>query len=131
MISLSETALPQLRGALLGGFSLFFAISQLFLAIGLKILKDITPLRFRNIFSPEFAFCGLWLIPMLYLLESPAWCAMHGRPEDATKALRRLIGNVEGYGFDHEYAIIKYETNSRPISKNRTPRTIGEHSLLG
>lgn len=71
MIYLSETALPQFRGALLGGFSLFFAIGQLFLAIGLKILKDTTPLKFRNIFFSEFVFCGLWLIPMVYLPESP------------------------------------------------------------
>ncbi|EEU37366.1 uncharacterized protein NECHADRAFT_86296 [Fusarium vanettenii 77-13-4] len=111
MIYLSETALPQFRGALLGGFSLFFAIGQLFLAIGLKILKDTTPLKFRNIFFSEFVFCGLWLIPMLYLPESPVWYAMHDRPEDAKKSLRRLIGNVEGYDFDHEYAVIKYETD--------------------
>lgn len=63
--------MPQFRGALLGSFSLFFAIGQLFLAVGLKVLQDTTPLQFRRIFYSEFTFLGLWLIPMLYLPETP------------------------------------------------------------
>lgn len=39
------------------------------------------------------------------------WYALHDRPEDAKKSLRKLIGNVEGYDFDHEYACIKYEAD--------------------
>lgn len=71
MIYMSETAMPQFRGALLASFSLFFAVGQLFLAVGLKILEDTAPLEFRNIFYSEFVLFGLWLIPMVYLPESP------------------------------------------------------------
>ncbi|KAG7112167.1 MFS transporter fmqE like protein [Verticillium longisporum] len=111
MIYMSETAMPQFRGALLASFSLFFAVGQLFLAVGLKILEDTAPLRFRNIFYSEFVLFGLWLIPMVYLPESPVWYALHDRPDDAKKALRRLVGNVEGYDVDHEYDVIKYEAD--------------------
>ncbi|KAM0334488.1 hypothetical protein ACHAQA_001517 [Verticillium albo-atrum] len=111
MIYMSETALPQFRGALLASFSLFFAIGQLFLAVGLKILEDTAPMKFRNIFYSEFVLFGLWLIPMFYLPESPAWYALHNRPEDAKKALRKLVGNVEGYDVDHEYEVMKYEAD--------------------
>ncbi|KAJ4256805.1 hypothetical protein NW762_008901 [Fusarium torreyae] len=109
MIYMSETAMPQFRGALLSSFSLFFAIGQLFLAVGLKVLDETTPLKFRHMFYSEFIFAGLWSIPMIYLPESPVWYAIKNRPEDAKRSLRRLIGNVEGYDFDHEYEVIKYE----------------------
>jgi MFS family permease len=71
MIYMSETAMPQFRGALLGSFSLFFAIGQLFLAVGLKILNDTSPMNYRNIFYSEFVMFALWLVPMFYLPESP------------------------------------------------------------
>lgn len=71
MIYMSETAMPQFRGALLASFSLFMAIGQLFMAVGLKILEDTTPMKFRNIFYSEFVLFGFWLIPMIYLPESP------------------------------------------------------------
>jgi MFS transporter, SP family, general alpha glucoside:H+ symporter len=45
------------------------------------------------------------------VLIATVWYAMNDRPEDAKKSLRRLIGNVEGYDIDHEYACIKYEAD--------------------
>lgn len=48
-----------------------FSFGQLFLALGIKILQETSPLKFRNIFYSEFVFCGLWLIPMLWIPESP------------------------------------------------------------
>ncbi|KFA56515.1 hypothetical protein S40293_01180 [Stachybotrys chartarum IBT 40293] len=110
MVYMSETAMPQFRGALLGSFSLFYAIGQLFLAVGLKILDETNPMAFRNMFYSEFVFFGFWMIPMIILPESPVWYTLHDRPEDAKKALRRLVGHVEGYDLDHEYAVIKFET---------------------
>ncbi|KAL2752048.1 hypothetical protein ACRALDRAFT_1083634 [Sodiomyces alcalophilus JCM 7366] len=111
MTYMSEMALPQFRGALLGSFSLFFALGQVFLAIGLKVLEDTDPLNFRRIFYSEFVFFGLWLVPMLYLPESPAWYAAKGRDEDAKESLRRLVGRVDGYDLDHEYAVVKFEVD--------------------
>lgn len=111
--------MPQFRGALLGSFSLFYAIGQLFLAVGLKILNDTMPMQFRNMFYSEFVFFGLWLVPMVFLPESPVWYALHDRPEDAKKALRRLVGNVEGYDVDHEYAVIKFEADESIRMQNR------------
>lgn len=72
MIYLSETAMPQFRGALLGSFSFLYALGQVFLAVGLKILNDTSPMQFRNMFYSEFVFCGLWIFPMLYLPETPS-----------------------------------------------------------
>ncbi|KAH8885823.1 general substrate transporter [Thozetella sp. PMI_491] len=118
MVYMSEIAMPQFRGALLASFSLAFALGQVFQAVAIKILQQTEPLKFRNIFYSEFLFCGLWLIPMLYLPESPAWCARNGKHERGKKALQRLIGNVEGYDVDHEYAVIKYEVDeSTALSK--------------
>ncbi|KAF2021571.1 general substrate transporter [Aaosphaeria arxii CBS 175.79] len=110
MVYMSEIALPQFRGALLAAFSMAFALGQVFLATGLKVLEDTEPLAFRRIFFSEFVFTGLWLIPVLYIPESPAWYCSKGRDEDAKKSLRRLIGNVEGYDVELEYSVLKYET---------------------
>ncbi|KAF5006850.1 hypothetical protein FDECE_6797 [Fusarium decemcellulare] len=71
MVYMSEVAMPQFRGALLGSFSLAFALGQVFLAVALKVLEETKPMAFRNIFYSEFVFTGLWLFPMLYLPESP------------------------------------------------------------
>lgn len=71
MVYMSEISLPQFRGSLLGSFSLAFSFGQLFLALAIKILQETSPLKFRNIFYSEFVFCGLWLIPMLWIPESP------------------------------------------------------------
>ncbi|KAF0320270.1 MFS hexose transporter [Colletotrichum asianum] len=99
MVYMSEISMPQFRGALLGSFSLAFSLGQVFLAIGLKILEDTNPMHFRNIFYSEFVFCGLWIMPMLFLPESP----------EAKNSLRKLVGDVKGYDVEHEYAVMRYE----------------------
>ncbi|KAG4259894.1 hypothetical protein FPRO03_12544 [Fusarium proliferatum] len=109
MVYMSEVALPQFRGALLGSFSLAFALGQVFLAIALKVLEETNPMAFRHIFYSEFVFTGLWLFPMLYLPETPSWYASKGRHDEGKKALKRLVGNVEGYDIDREYSVIQYE----------------------
>ncbi|KAJ4024661.1 hypothetical protein NW752_003221 [Fusarium irregulare] len=109
MVYMSEVALPQFRGALLGSFSLAFALGQVFLAIALKILEDTNPMAFRHIFYSEFVFTGLWLFPMLYLPETPSWYASKGRHDEGKKALRRLVGNVKDYDVDREYSVLQYE----------------------
>ncbi|KAH6876392.1 general substrate transporter [Thelonectria olida] len=119
MVYMSEIAMPQFRGALLGSFSLAFALGQVFLAIALKVLVETKPMAFRNIFYSEFVFTGLWLFPMVLLPESPAWYASKGRHDEGKKALRKLIGNVEGYDVDHEYAVIAFEmVESKALAKN-------------
>jgi hypothetical protein len=71
MVYMSEIAMPQFRGALLAAFSMAFALGQVFLAVGLKVLEETEPLQFRRMFYSEFVFTGLWLIPLLLLPESP------------------------------------------------------------
>ncbi|KAH3904725.1 hypothetical protein HBI56_213670 [Parastagonospora nodorum] len=110
MVFMSEIAMPQFRGALLAAFSMAFALGQVFLAVGLKVLEETEPLKFRRMFYSEFVFTGLWLIPLLLLPESPAWYCNKGRHDEGKKALRRLVGNVEGYDVDHEYSVLAYET---------------------
>lgn len=41
--------------------------------------------------------------------RNKVWYALHDRAEDGKKALRRLVGNVEGFDVDHEFAVIRYE----------------------
>jgi hypothetical protein len=50
---------------------------------------------------------------------SVAFLCGKGRHEDAKKALRRLVGNVEGYDLDHEYEVLRFETDeSIALAKN-------------
>ncbi|KAF9874256.1 MFS hexose transporter [Colletotrichum karsti] len=109
MVYMSEMAMPQFRGALLSSFALSFSLGQVFLAIGLKVLEDTEPLKFRNIFYSEFLFFAIWLVPMVYLPESPAWNSAKGKHELAKTSLRRLVGDVEGYDLDHEYKVMQQE----------------------
>jgi MFS family permease len=71
MVYMSEIALPQFRGALLAACSMAFALGQVSLAVGLKVLQGTGPLKFRRMFYSEFFFTGLWLVPLLLLPESP------------------------------------------------------------
>ncbi|KAJ0415216.1 general substrate transporter [Aspergillus carlsbadensis] len=121
MVYMSEIAMPQFRGALLGSFSLSYALGQLFSAVGLQVLEETARLKFRNIFYSEFVFCGLWAVPLILLPESPAWYAARGRHEDAKKSLRKLVGNVAGYDVDHEYKVLRFEVEqSVALAKTET-----------
>jgi MFS family permease len=71
MVYMSEIAMPQFRGALLAAFSMAFALGQVFLAVGLKVLEETEPLQFRRMFYSEFVFTGLWLVSLVVLPESP------------------------------------------------------------
>jgi hypothetical protein len=47
-----------------------------------------------------------------------AWYCTKGRHEEGKKALKRLVGNVEGYDVDHEYSVLQYETEkSRELAE--------------
>jgi hypothetical protein len=77
MVYMSEVALPQFRGALLAAFSMAFALGQVFLAVGLKVLEETEPTKFRRMFYSEFVFTGLWLVSMVTLPESPGMLGDH------------------------------------------------------
>jgi len=55
MVYMSEIAMPQFRGALLSAFSLGFALGQVFIAVGFKVLNDTAPTLFRRIFYSKVA----------------------------------------------------------------------------
>jgi len=120
MVYMSEIAMPQFRGALLSAFSLGFALGQVFIAVGFKVLNDTAPTLFRRIFYSEFVFTGLWLLCLLWLPESPAWYAAKGRDAEGKKALRRLVGPVPGYDFDHEYAVIRYDFEQSMAKRSKS-----------
>ncbi|KAH7349636.1 general substrate transporter [Plectosphaerella cucumerina] len=124
MIYMSEVSMPQFRGALLGSFSFFFGLGQLFLAIGLKVLEDTNPMAFRNIFYSELVFLGLWIVPLVLLPETPTWYARKGQHEKARKALSRLVGKVEGYDLDHEYRVLLQEIDESAATTQKS----SEHS---
>lgn len=102
----AELTMPQFRGDVMGAFALGFSTGQLPCAVGLEVLFKTAPLEFRRIFYAQFVVVGLWLIPLFLVPESPTWLATKGRHEQGKKALRRLVGNVEGYDLEHEYAVL-------------------------
>ena len=46
-------------------------------------------------------------IVFVVLPESPWNLARRGKRDEAIKSMRRLFGNIKGYNFDEEYAIIE------------------------
>lgn len=124
----ADIAMPSARGAFMTPFVSCFAGGSLLAAIALKIVAvrlsyklayvcesliqsapQANPSHFRRAFYSQFVFLGLWAIPLIFMPETPMWLARKGRHEDAKKALRRLVGNVEGYDVEHEYKVIEYE----------------------
>jgi hypothetical protein len=69
-------------------------------------------LEYRRAFYSEFAILGVWLPILVWLPESPAWLCKKGRHDQALKSLHRLVGNVDGYDWDREYAVIKQELDA-------------------
>jgi MFS family permease len=127
MVYLSEMALPQFRGALLGSFSLAFALGQMFLAIALKILEETKPMDFATSFTLNLFSLGSgssrcstfrthrvsiasFACAVLDMTDTlAAWYASKGRHDEGKKALLRLVGNVKDYDVEREYAVLKYE----------------------
>ncbi|ORY35933.1 general substrate transporter [Naematelia encephala] len=114
---LSEMVMPQMRGSILAAFSFSWQIGSLTSAVGLQVLEQSNPLAFRRIFYSEFVIVGIWMIALVLLPESPVWLAMKDRDDKGKKALKWLVGNVQGYDLDHEWAVIRSEVaDSRKIS---------------
>lgn len=49
------------------------------------------------------------MFPLVLLPETPVFYCKKGNHEQAKKSLARLIGNVDGYDIEHEYACIRHE----------------------
>jgi len=64
-----------------------------------------TPFAFRSAFYSQFALLAIWLPILVLLPESPVWLYKKGMYEKAQRSRRRLIGDVPGYDWDHEYAV--------------------------
>ncbi|RSH82354.1 uncharacterized protein EHS24_007321 [Apiotrichum porosum] len=109
MAYMSEITMPQMRGTLLASFSFSWSLGGLFSAIGLQVLATTAPLEYKRIFYSEFVLLAIWLPPLFFLPESPAWLADKGKDDKAKKSLRRLVGKVDGYDVDYEYSCIKAE----------------------
>ncbi|GHJ86361.1 hypothetical protein NliqN6_2763 [Naganishia liquefaciens] len=105
---LTEISMPKMRGAMLSSFAFFFSLGGLCASIALKLIADLTPAKFRSAFYSQFAIFGIWVCVLLYLPESPAFLCKKGKHDQAKQSLRRLIGSVEGYDFDHEYSVLQF-----------------------
>ena len=127
---MSEIALPGFRGALLGAFAFSFALGQLFSAIGQEILVTTNPLAFRHAFYSEFVILGVWLAVLIPLPESPYWLAGKGHHDKAKRSLRRLVGRVDGYDIEREYAVILQEVEASRILASRNKEHAGWAAML-
>jgi hypothetical protein len=76
------------------------------------LTSQTAPLEYRRAFYSQFAILGVWLPILIWLPESPAWLYKKGREDKARRSLRRLIGNVEGYDWDREYAVMAQEIDA-------------------
>ena len=135
----SEITMPKMRGVHLSAFSLAYAIGGGACAIALEVIQQVScrrvttdaglltdsqtaPLEYRRAFYSQFAILGLWLPILVWLPESPAWLCKKGRHEQAQKSLRRLIGSVDGYDWDREYAVLKQEIDASLILTQKSSK---------
>lgn len=79
-------------------------------------------MAFRSAFYSQFVFLGLWLPILLFLPESPIWLHKRGNTEKAQRSRRRLIGNVNGYDWDHEYAVFAQDIDRSMQASNQASR---------
>lgn len=80
------------------------------------------PFGFRKAFYSQFAFLAIWLPILILLPESPVYLYKKGNHEKAKRARRRLIGNVDGYDWDHEYAVFAQGIESSLASAAQASR---------
>ncbi|RSH81844.1 uncharacterized protein EHS24_008039 [Apiotrichum porosum] len=121
----SEVAPAQIRGALLSGYSLAFALGQFASAIALQIIQtSAQPLKWRRAVYSQWVFIGIWMIIMVILPESPWYWAGKQNVAQAKASLRRLYGNIPGYDVDREYAVMEKEiAHSKAIhAEGKLPR---------
>lgn len=52
-----------------------------------------------------------------------AWLCAKGRHDQAKKALRRLVGSVDGYDVEHEYSVVRYEVEKSEQIMNEAKKT--------
>lgn len=81
-----------------------------------------TPLEYRRAFYSEFAILGVWVPILCWLPESPAWYYKKGKHEEAKKAIRRLMGNIEGYDLEHEYAVMGQEIDESLVLMHKSSK---------
>lgn len=117
---ISEITTPAFRGIHLAFFSFAFALGQLFSSIALEVLEKTKPLAYKNAFYSEFVIVGIWIPIMLFLPESPVWYCKNGRDDQAMRSLRRLVGNVPGYDYEHEYAVLKQEVAESEVLASKS-----------
>jgi MFS family permease len=56
---INEVAPPQVRGAALANYSLFFGLGQLFASIALQIVESTVPLQWLRVIYSEWVLVGL------------------------------------------------------------------------
>jgi len=122
MAYISEITMPKMRGPHLSAFAFFFALGQVASAIALEVLEQTAPFEFRRAFYAEFAILGVWLPILILLPESPAWYYKKGKHDAAKKSLRRLIGNVPGYDWDREYAVMAEEIDNSLVLMEKSSK---------
>lgn len=64
---------------------------------------------------------GLMILCWAFIPESPWFHARRGNKEASMKSLKQLYGNVEGYDFEEEYAIIAHTIDHEAVMLEHKP----------
>jgi len=103
---ISEVAPARVRGALLMNYSLWFLIGQFFAPVALQVMSRNSPMDYKTAIYTQWSQIGLMFIIYIFVPESPAWCASHGKKTKAIKALTTLHHGVKDFDVEYQYNLL-------------------------
>ena len=122
---MAELTFPQMRGNVLCWFAISWCLGGFFCNVGLEIINEIEPTKYLRIIYSEWIFVGVYSLIWLFAPESPseltftamtpradrtaAWLITVGKIDKAKKTFRYIVGNMEDFDYDHEFAVIEQE----------------------
>ena len=102
-----EIAPNKIRGGLIIFQAVWSNVGGIIVSVMMQQLNQKHPddylLAMRILWAPIGAMILCWA----FIPESPWFHARRGNKEGAMKSLKQLYGNVDGYNFEEEYAIIE------------------------
>ncbi|ORY31052.1 general substrate transporter [Naematelia encephala] len=96
----------RIRGGMITFQAVWSNVGGIIVAVMMQQLNVKHPDNYLIAMRVLWAPIGLMLLCWVFVPESPWFHARKGNKEGAMKSLKQLYGNVKGYDFEEEYAII-------------------------